>query len=145
MMRVLLWFSCFAAFAGSIMGDPDFGECSNFITQWLKEPWGPTEEGHILIKAGLLIFLVQKETKICNFSLDSYQAKGDPALDGWEVTVELDQPVTQCVDFNAQMTKISDSIYKFGPKPWNRVVPEGTELQLKLHITWERYRISVVA
>ena len=77
-----------------------------------------------------------------NFSLGSFQAKGDPALEGWEVTVELDQPVTQCVDFNAQMTKISDSIYKFGPKPWNRVVPEGTELQLKLHITWERYRIS---
>ena len=77
-----------------------------------------------------------------NFSLGSFQAKGDPALEGWEVTVELDQPVTQCVDFNAQMTKISDSIYKFGPKPWNRVVPEGTELQLKLHITWERYRTS---
>ena len=54
MMRILLWFSCFAAFAGSIRGDPDFGECSNVITQWLKEPWGPTEEGHILIKAGPL-------------------------------------------------------------------------------------------
>ena len=80
--------------------------------------------------------------KFSNVSLDSFQAKGDPALEGWEVTVELDQPVTQCVDFNAQMTKISDSIYKFGPKPWNRVVPEGTELQLKLHITWERYRTS---
>merc|ERR1711962_1145517 len=120
MMRILLWFSCFAAFAGSIRGDPDFGECSNVITQWLKEPWGPTEEGHILIKA-----------------------KGDPTLEGWEATVELDQPVTQCVDFNAQMTKISDSIYKFGPKPWNRVVPEGTELQLKLHITWERDVTSV--
>lgn len=78
-----LLFGLSPAVLAKSLGDTDFGECKDVVLTWEKKEWGPDLEGHILVKA-----------------------KGSPALeDGWSVTIELDQPVTQCVDYNANMTK----------------------------------------
>ena len=72
------------------VGSSDFGDCNNVVVMWEKKTWGPDLEGHVLVKA-----------------------KGSPALaDGWSVTIELDQPVTQCVDYNANMTKARKNTFK---------------------------------
>lgn len=92
----------------------EFGDCQDVILEWSKKQWGPDIEGHILVKAA-----------------------GAPALEDWSLEIELDRPVTQCNDFNAKMTKISDVKYRASSQPWNAKVPVGHELVSKLHISWD--------
>ena len=75
-------------------GQGYYGECDDLIIKWSKS-WDSGLEAKILAKP-----------------------KGAPTIDGWSVVVEFDKPVTKCVDYDAEMTKLSDTKYEARNKGW---------------------------
>ena len=69
-------------------GQGYYGECDDHIVKWSKS-WDSGLEAKILVKA-----------------------KGEPEVDGWSVIVEFDKPVSKCIDYNAEMTKLSDTKFE---------------------------------
>ena len=92
--------------------EASYGQCGDLIVKW-EEKWSGGLDAWVMVK--------EKES---------------PAITEWSATIEFDREVSNCVDWNAVMTKISAKKYKAVGASWNSNVPHGTQLLAKFRVTY---------